>query len=74
LIEGDQAVPVLAALRRDGNPYLWLVEAPWADEDHEPLKQRLTEDQRSKSGAFRDGHKFPFEVWEDLLSLIFRRE
>ena len=74
LIEGDLAVPVLAALQRDGNPYLWLVEAPWADEDHEPLKQRLTDEQRSKSEAFRDGHKFPFEVWEDLLSLIFRRE
>jgi hypothetical protein len=74
LIEGDLAVPVLAALRRDGNPYIWLVEAPWADEDCEPLKQRLTEEQRSNSGAFRDGYKFPVEVWEDLLSLIFRRE
>jgi hypothetical protein len=74
LIEGDLAVPVLAALLRDGNPYLWLVEAPWADEDHEPLKQRLTEEQQSKSGAFREGHQFPSEVWEDLLSLIFRRE
>jgi hypothetical protein len=74
LIEGELAVPVLAALVRDGNPYLWLVETPWADEDHEPLKQRLTEEQRSKSGALRDGHKFPSEVWEDLLSLVFRRE
>jgi hypothetical protein len=74
LIEGDLAVPVLAALKRDGNPYLWLVETPWADEDNEPLKQHLAEEQRSKSGAFRDGCKFPFEVWEDLLSLIFRRE
>jgi hypothetical protein len=74
LIEGDLAVPVLASLRRDGNPYLWLVEAPWGGEDHEPLKQRLTAGQNSRSGAFRDGHKFPFEVWEDLLSLIFRRE
>src|SRR5262249_12510670 len=74
LIEGDLAVPVLAALKRDGNPYLWLVEAPWADEDHEPLKQRLTEEQRSKSGAFRDGHRFPFDVREDILSLVFRRD
>jgi len=74
LIEGDLAVPVLAALQRDGNPYLWLVEAPWADEDHEPLKERLTDEQESKSEAFRDGYKFPFDVWEDLLSLIFRRE
>jgi hypothetical protein len=74
LIEGDLAVSVLAALRRDGNPYLWLVEAPWADGDCEPLKQRLTEEQRSRSGAFRDGYKFSSEVWEDLLSLIFRRE
>jgi hypothetical protein len=41
LIEDDQAVPVLASLQRDGNPYLWLVEAPWADEDHDPLRQHL---------------------------------
>ena len=41
LIEDGQAVPVLASLQRDGNPYLWIVEAPWADEDHEPLRQRL---------------------------------
>jgi type I restriction-modification system DNA methylase subunit len=74
LIENDQAVPVLAALKRDGNPYLWLVEAPWADEDHEPLKQRQSNGQMSKSRAFREGYKYPFEVWEDLLSLIFRRE
>src|SRR5207244_1218008 len=46
LIEDDQAVPVLASLQRDGNPYLWLVEAPWADEDHEPLRQRLASPQK----------------------------
>jgi hypothetical protein len=74
LIEDDRAVPVLASLKRDGNPYLWLVEAAWADEDHEPLKQRLADVQMTKSGAFRDGYRFPHEVWEDLLSLIFRRE
>ena len=34
----------------------------------------MTDEQESKSEAFRDGYKFPFEVWEDLLSLIFRRE
>src|SRR5262249_61733160 len=51
-----------------------LAGPPGGDGAHEPLKQRLTEEQRSRSGAFRDGHKFPFEVWEDLLSLVFRRE
>ena len=73
LIEDDLAVPVLASLQRDGNPYLWLVEAPWADEDHEPLRQRLVSSQMP-SIVVSDGHKFPFEPWEDLLSLIFRRE
>src|SRR5262249_39460730 len=73
LIEGDLAVPVLASLPRDGNPYLWIVEAPWADEAHEPLKQCLLEKQWSQSGASRDGHTFPVEAWEDLLSLLFRR-
>jgi hypothetical protein len=73
LIEDDQAVPVLASLQRDGNPYLWLVEAPWADEDHEPLRQRLVSPQMP-AAVISDGHKFPLEMWEDLLSLIFRRE
>jgi hypothetical protein len=74
LIEDDRAVPVLASLPRDGNPYLWLVEAPWRDEDHEPFKSSLTEEQKSNTGAFRDGHKFALDPWEDLLPLIFRRE
>jgi hypothetical protein len=73
LIEDGQAVPVLASLQRDGNPYLWLVEAPWADEDHEPLRQRLVSPQMP-AAVISDGHKFPLEQWEDLLSLIFRRE
>jgi hypothetical protein len=73
LIENDQAVPVLASLERDGNPYLWLVEAPFADEDHEPLKQRLVSPQMPIA-ARGDGYSFPAEAWEDLLSLIFRRE
>lgn len=73
LIEDNQAVPVLAGLQRDGNPYLWLVEAPWGDEDHEPLKQPLSSPQQSIA-VISEGHKFPFGDWEDLLSLIFRRE
>jgi hypothetical protein len=73
LIENDQAVPVLASLARDGNPYLWLVEAPFEDEDHEPLKQRLVGPQMPIT-ARGDGYSFPLDAWEDLLSLIFRRE
>jgi hypothetical protein len=73
LIEDGQAVPVLASLQRDGNPYLWIVEAPWADEDHEPLRQRLVSPQMP-STVVSDGHKFTLEPWEDLVSLIFRRE
>jgi len=75
LIENDQAVPVLASLTRDGNPYLWLVEAPFADEDNEPLKHRLVSPQLQKVLSARsEGYSFPTETWEDLLSLIFRRE
>jgi hypothetical protein len=75
LIENDQALPVLASLAMDGNPYLWLVEAPFADEDHEPLKQRLVSSQLQKVLEARtEGYSFPMEAWEDLLSLIFRRE
>jgi hypothetical protein len=75
LIENDRAVPVLASLARDGNPYIWLVEAPFADEDHEPLKQRITGPQMQSAFAARgEGYSFALENWENLLSLIFRRE
>ena len=75
LIENDRAVPVLASLTRDGNPYLWLVEAPFADEDHEPLQDRLTGPQMQIAFSARgEGYSFPPEAWENLLSLIFRRE
>ena len=73
LIEDDLAVPVLASLQRDGNPYLWLVEAPWADEDHEPLHQRLVSSQMPP-GRHQRRPQVSLRAWEDLLSLIFRRE
>ena len=75
LIENDQAVPVLGSLTRDGNPYLWLIESPFADEDNEPLKQRLVSPQlQNVMSARSEGYSFPMETWEELLSLIFRRE
>ena len=75
LIENDRAVPVLTSMERDGNPYLWLVEAPWADEDHEPLKQLLVASQQQQAFSTRsEGYSFAVEPWEVLFSLIFRRE
>ncbi len=75
LIENDRAVPVLSSLERDGNPYLWIVEAPFGDEDHQPLSERITQPQKDRAFAVvQENYGFAPETWENLLSLIFRRE
>ncbi len=75
-VEEKLAIPVLASLQRDGNPYLWLVETAWGDEDQEPLRQHLLSPQMGAALAARtDDYSFPIgKDWEGMLSLIFRRE
>jgi hypothetical protein len=37
-LEGDEACPVLLSLRRDGNPFLWVIDAAFPEkEDDDPL-------------------------------------
>ena len=37
-LDGDEVVPVHLALRRDGNPFLWIIDAPFPEsEDEDPL-------------------------------------
>jgi hypothetical protein len=49
-LEGDTVLPVHLALRRDGNPFLWVVDAPFPENDGDvpldspPLDTQLPED------------------------------
>ena len=75
-ISDNRVVPTLASLPRDGNPYLWLVEAPFpiadADNDTSTLEQCLLPCQRPDAAA-----EYPLAgavPWEDLAGLIFGRD
>lgn len=76
MVEEKLAIPVLVSLQRDGNPYLWLVETAWGDEDHELLNQFLFGPQVSAilSALDTDAQTSIGKDWEGMLSLIFRRE
>jgi hypothetical protein len=76
LVEENQVVPVLASLTRDGNPHLWIVEAPFpssdADDDTSTFEQHLLHCQHP---ADAKEFSLPKGVnWESLFSLIFRRD
>lgn len=75
-LEGNQVVPVLASLKRDGNPWLWVAEASFrsADtaDDTGTLEQGLLPCQRPDTA---DEYPLPGGIsWENLFSLIFRRD
>lgn len=43
--DNKDRLPVLAALERDGRPFLWIIDAPFGppgEEDHDPLEERLS--------------------------------
>lgn len=80
-IEGDaHIVPVLASYRRDGHPYLWLVEAPNPvrpdGTEVPPLDSTILLSQKPKFENPQENHRLPAtdQTWEDILSLIFRRD
>jgi hypothetical protein len=71
-VEDEQVVPVLASLQRDGQPYLWIVEAQFPGADHPPVLDQVIDAFRKPEAA--EDHALPKEKWENLLSQVFRRE
>lgn len=74
-IDDKEIVPVLTHLKRDGNPYLWAVEAPFpkatTSDDVATLEQILLPRQKPVD-AFE--YNMPNVAWEKVISLIFRQE
>ncbi len=74
-VENDAVVPVLASLKRDGAPYLWIAEAPFPstdpDADTGTLEQCLLPCQKPASAA---GYALAPGDWEDLAGAVFRRD
>lgn len=80
-IEGDALiVPVLASYRRDGHPYLWLIEAlnPLRPDGTEmaPLDCNILPSQKPRFENPEEDLLLPAadQTWEDVFSLIFRRD
>lgn len=70
-LDGDTAIPVLAALQRDSRPYLWIVDAPFVfAEDDDPLEAKPLPEQLPSTA--RDA-KLPAANWRTLFDdTIFR--
>jgi hypothetical protein len=64
-LEGDAVFPVLASETRDGNAWLWVLDAPCAlHEDDDPLDARPFAEQLPKNAA---GAPLPDATYRDLL-------
>ncbi len=72
-LESGAVVPVLCSISRGGQPFLWVVDAPFPDgEDAEPLAERPLAEQLP-TGA--EGAELPEASWEELLDgELFRQE
>lgn len=71
-LNGDEQLPVLVSLERDGKPFLWIVDAPFSrreDDDalgESPLRCQVSSDDRVA---------LPRGTWREILdSLVFQLE
>lgn len=59
-LEGDEVVPVHLSLKRDGHPFLWIVDAPFgAERDEDPLGLAPLAEQLTAAGKDDDGALLP---------------
>lgn len=71
LLDEGQLLPVLASLKRDGQAYLWVVEAPFPTEQAPTLEQPLLAAQRP--AGVEDAVELAAGGWEKVFGEIFRR-
>ena len=63
-LEGETVVPVLCSLEKDGNPFLWIVDAPFPlQDDDDPLDQRPLPDQLPSEHA---AASLPEMTWREI--------
>ena len=73
LLDDDTVCPTLLALRRDGNPFLWIIDAPSAlEDDDDPLVARPLSAQLPTDA---EGRKLPKLSWREFLGeVLFRMD
>ncbi len=64
-LDNDEVIPTLAAIRKDGQPYLWIVDAPFSQDsqDEDPLDQPILPEQLP---ADAQGAALPTDTWKTL--------
>ena len=73
LLDDDTVCPTLLALRRDGNPFLWIIDAPSVlEDDEDPLVARPLSAQLPTDA---EGRKLPNLSWREFLGeVLFRMD
>ena len=70
-IGSDQALPVLCALKRDEQEYLWIIEGRFPIEHETVLEQQLL---AAQLGENEEAYNLCAEPLEEVVSLVFRRD
>ena len=70
--KGQRAIPVLASVNRSGNPYLWITESWFLDENESLLDRKPVADQISPE--VRSQYLFSNDTWESIFSAAFARD
>lgn len=70
-LTGSMALPILSEIKRDGHPYIWLVETVFPSGDDSPLDQGVLPEQYPKS---EDEFDRTTDPWESVLGEVFRRD
>ncbi len=75
LLDGS-AVPLLCAVERDGQDYLYIVETPFTDPDESPLEQGLVPNQgvTDEGEPSSPGTEYADQPWEELIRELFRAD
>jgi hypothetical protein len=65
-------IPVLCSLKKDGNPYLWIIDTYWdLADDARLFDQKLLEVQKPKD---TDAYQLQSETLENIPALIFKKD
>jgi hypothetical protein len=68
----DGLIPVLCSLKKDGNPYLWIIDTYWdLAEDARLFDQKLLDVQKPKD---TDAYQLQSETIENIPALIFKKD
>ena len=71
LTSDNQVIPVLSSLKKDGNPYLWIIDTYWdLSDDARVFDQNLQESQKPDNA---EAYELSHDPLENIPALIFKK-